>query len=88
VGFFRILLDSCFASDTTRVKLRTYCNLDIRTSTCVAAVANEGNGCWVTLENLRCGKRESLYTDGVFVFIGQKPNTSLFHGLVDVDVYV
>lgn len=80
-------LDSCCASETTQAKLCNYCNVDIRTSTFVAALANEGNGCRVTLENVHSGKRESLYADGVFVFIGQKPNTSLFHGLVDLDSY-
>lgn len=78
-------MDRCCASETTQAKLRSHGNVDIRTRTCVAAVANEGKGCRVTLENLCCGARESLYVDGVFVFIGQKPNTSLFHGLVDLD---
>lgn len=80
-------LDSCCASETTQDKLRTYSNVDIRTRTCVTAVANEGNGCRVTLENLRCGVRESIYADGVFVFIGQKANTELFHGLVNLDAH-
>jgi thioredoxin reductase (NADPH) len=80
-------LDSCCASETTQAKLRTYSNVDIRTRTCVTAVANEGNGCRVTLENLRCGVRESIYADGVFVFIGQKANTDLFHGLVNLDAH-
>jgi len=78
-------LDSCGASETTQAKLRAYCNVDIRTSTFVAALTNEGNGVRVTLENVRSGKRERIYADGVFVFIGQKPNTSLFHGMVDLD---
>lgn len=78
-------LDSCCANETIQAKLRSYGNVDIRTRTCVAAVTNEGKGCRVTLENLRCGAHESLYVDGVFVFIGQKANTDLFHGLVDLD---
>ncbi len=80
-------LDSCCASETTQAKLRTYSNVDIRTRTCVTAVANEGNGCRVTLENLRCGVKESIYANGVFVFIGQKANTDLFHGLVNLDAH-
>jgi thioredoxin reductase (NADPH) len=78
-------MDRCCASETTQGKLRSYGNVDIRTRTCVAAVANEGRGCRVTLENLRCGAIESLYIDGIFVFIGQKANTALFHGLLDLD---
>jgi len=80
-------LDGCSASETTQAKLRSYGNVDIRTRTCVAAVAKEGKGCQVTLENLQRGTRESLYVDGVFVFIGQKANTDLFHGLLDLDAH-
>ena len=78
-------LDSCCASEATKAKLRSYGNVEIRTRTCVAAVANEGKGCQVTLKNLGCGAPEGLYVDGVFVFIGQKANTDLFHGQVDLD---
>lgn len=78
-------LDSCGASEITQAKLRAYSDVDIRTSTFVAALMKEGNGVRVTLENMRSGSRESIYVDGVFVFIGQKPNTSLFHGSVDLD---
>ena len=46
-------LDSCCASETTQAKLRSYSNVEIRTSTSVTAVVNEGNGCQVTMENLR-----------------------------------
>jgi thioredoxin reductase (NADPH) len=80
-------LDCCSAIETTQTKLRAHRNVDIRTSTLVPMLTNEGNGIRATLENVRSGKRESIYADGVFVFIGQKPNTSLFHGMVDLDAH-
>jgi thioredoxin reductase (NADPH) len=80
-------LDNCGASETTQSKLRAHSNVDIRTSTLVAMLTSEGNGVRVTLENVLCGKRESIYADGVFVFIGQRPNTSLFQGMVDLDAH-
>ena len=78
-------LDRCGASETTQAKLRSRGNVDIRTHTCVAAVVKEGNGCRVTLENSKSGFREGLFVDGVFVFIGQKANTELYAGQVDLD---
>ena len=80
-------MDICCANGITQAKLRSHSNVEIRTRTRVAAVANESKGCKVTLENLRCGASEILYVDGVFLFIGQKPNTDLFHGLVDLDAH-
>jgi thioredoxin reductase (NADPH) len=78
-------LDSCGASETTQAKLRAYSDIDIKTSTFVRALTKEGNGVRVTLENVHSGRRESIYVDGIFVFIGQKPNTGLFHGIVNLD---
>ena len=78
-------LDRCVASETTQVKLWAYSDIDIKTSTLVTALNKEGKGVRVMLENVHSGGKESIYVDGIFVFIGQKPNTSLFHGLVDLD---
>jgi thioredoxin reductase (NADPH) len=78
-------LDSCGASETTQAKLRAYPDIDIKTSTFVTGLTKEGNGARVTLENVHSGRRESIYVDGIFVFIGQKPNTGLFHGTVNLD---
>jgi len=78
-------LDSCGASETTQAKLRAYSGIDIKTSTFVRALSKEENGARVTLENVHSGRRESIYVDGIFVFIGQNPNTGLFHGIVNLD---
>lgn len=80
-------LEHCSASETTQAKLRSHRTVDIRTCTCVTAIAKEGNGCRVTLEKVRCGERESFYVDGIFVFIGQTANTQMLRGLVELDAH-
>lgn len=89
LGVTRILLvealENCCASEITQAKLRSHANVDIRTSSEVIAVAKEGNGCRVTLEDRAFSKKEAVYSDGVFVFIGQKSNNELFRDLIDLD---
>lgn len=78
-------LESCCASEITQAKLRSHANAEIRTSTHVVALRKERKGCLATLENRLLVKREEVYVDGVFVFIGQKANTELFRDLIDLD---
>jgi thioredoxin reductase (NADPH) len=37
------------------------------------------------LQNVKTGAESELPTDGLFIFIGHKPNTSLFQGKLDMD---
>ncbi len=39
----------------------------------------------VVLENVKSGETSVLETDGVFIFIGHTPNTSMFEGFLDMD---
>ena len=78
-------LENCCASETTQTQLLSHDNVEIKTCTVVRSVINEGKGCQVMLENLGQSAQESLYVDGIFVFIGQKANTDLFQGLIDLD---
>ena len=39
----------------------------------------------VVAKNVKTGEQEVLETDGVFIFIGHYPNTSLFSGKLDMD---
>ncbi len=39
----------------------------------------------VKLENVKTGEEQIMKTDGVFIFIGHKPNTQLFAGQIDLD---
>jgi thioredoxin reductase (NADPH) len=45
----------------------------------------EGDKIITELENLKTGVRSQVKTDGVFIFIGMKPNTDLFRGMLDQD---
>jgi thioredoxin reductase (NADPH) len=78
-------LKKCCASEATQAKLCTHGNVSIRTCTCVTAIAKEGNGCQVTLEDRARQAKNTIWVDGIFVFIGQRPNTQIFRGLIDLD---
>jgi len=39
----------------------------------------------VTINNVKTGKEEDFATDGVFIFIGHKPNSDLFKGQIAMD---
>jgi thioredoxin reductase (NADPH) len=47
--------------------------------------ARKGDKMVVTVEDLNTGKRKELVTDGVFIFVGLKPNIDLFGGKLDLD---
>ncbi|MFA6129036.1 MAG: FAD-dependent oxidoreductase [Bacteroidales bacterium] len=47
--------------------------------------AREGEKMVTEIEDLKTGKRSKLISDGVFVFIGMKPNISLFHDKLELD---
>lgn len=49
-----------------------------RTSTRIKELVEDGKLKGVVLENTDTGESETLDVDGIFVFIGQKPNTEIF----------
>jgi len=44
-----------------------------------------GNQIKVATENMKTGIKETLKADGVFIFVGMKPNTELFEGVLETD---
>ena len=78
-------IENCCASESTQAKLRSHRNVTIKTCTCVTAITEDVNGCRVTLKNRRCQENETVYVDGVFVFIGQCANTRMFRGIIALD---
>jgi thioredoxin reductase (NADPH) len=44
-----------------------------------------GNKMFVKTENLKTKEVDELQADGVFIFVGMKPNTDLFNGDLDTD---
>ncbi len=45
----------------------------------------EGDKVITEVEDLKTKERKTLVSDGVFIFIGMKPNTSLFHDRLELD---
>lgn len=45
----------------------------------------DGDKIITELENLKTRERSKIISDGVFIFIGMKPNTDLFKGILDHD---
>ncbi len=44
-----------------------------------------GNKIFVDTENIKTGEKGQLVADGVFIFVGMKPNTELFEGDLETD---
>jgi len=53
--------------------------------TTVEEIVGNGKVAGVVLKNLKTGATEQLPTDGVFVYIGHYPNTTLFKGQLKMD---
>jgi thioredoxin reductase (NADPH) len=51
----------------------------------VTAIKGDGIVKSVTIQNVKTGKREDLVVDGIFIFIGHKPNNDLYKGQIDID---
>lgn len=39
----------------------------------------------ITVKNLKSGKREDIEVNGVFIYVGNRPNTSFLRGLLEID---
>ena len=49
------------------------------------AFKKDGNKMVAVVEDLKTGETKTLTTDGIFVFIGQKPNLEIFGGQLELD---
>ncbi|MBI9067782.1 MAG: FAD-dependent oxidoreductase [Salinivirgaceae bacterium] len=49
------------------------------------AFEKNGNKMFVTIEHVKTGEKNTLESDGVFVFVGMKPNTELFSDHLTLD---
>lgn len=81
------MMDHCLADESTQTKLKENVNVEIRVSTKVSGVKMDGGKCLVSLKNLQTEDSDHIRVDGIFVFIGQKANTGLFSGIIDLDRY-
>ncbi len=79
------MMDRFFASQSTQDKVADKAQIRARTSTRIKELVEEGKLKGVILEDAESGETESLDVDGIFVFIGQKPNNDLFADTVFLD---
>lgn len=64
-------------------ELRALDNVEILYNHIVTKIHGEASVNQVTLQDVTTGESRPLQTDGVFIAVGIKPNTDLFHELVD-----
>ncbi len=79
------MMDRFPADETTRRKANAAGVIKTRTGCRIIDVQPTGNRGEVIVENLKSGKTETVFIDGIFVFIGQKPNTGFLAGNIRLD---
>jgi thioredoxin reductase (NADPH) len=78
-------MDRFFAARTTREALEKRENASIRHSTSVEKLICSDRLTGAMLKNETTGATEVVDVDGIFVFMGQKPNTGGFNDLLELD---
>ncbi|MCB2214957.1 NAD(P)/FAD-dependent oxidoreductase [Desulfofustis glycolicus] len=78
-------LERCPAAEMTIQRTLATGKVSIRTSTTLTDIRPQGSKAQICLVNARTGAKEVMQTDGMFVFIGQKPATSAFSGILGLD---
>jgi thioredoxin reductase (NADPH) len=79
------VFDRFFASQTTQDKLVQFSQVTTKTSTRIKELVSNEKLQSVVLENVESGETEKVDVDGIFVYMGQKPNTALFKDIVVLD---
>jgi len=77
--------DRYFASAAAQEMLASKDRVTLLKSTRIKTINGEGRLESVLLENVATGMTEKLDVDGIFVFTGQKPNTEILQGIIELD---
>jgi len=77
--------DQLSASTVVREKVAENPQIDVVTGASPSAFSGDSRLRSVTLKNAKTGDEREVMPDGVFVFIGLKPNTDLVKGVVALD---
>jgi thioredoxin reductase (NADPH) len=78
--------DKLNASQTLVEKITNHPDIDIRFKTGIEALEGQGGKLKrVKIKDLSAGETETLSPAGMFVFIGQQPNTDFVKGVLDFD---
>ncbi len=68
-------MEKCPAAEITQQKALDTGKFTVMTGTKLTAIEPQGSSALIDLENVASGETEQIKTDGMFVFIGQKPAT-------------
>lgn len=78
--------DRFFAAQTAQDELLNNANVEARTNARVVDVVLENNKLSAAvLENVTTGLTDTIQVDGIFGFLGQRPETDFLKGMIDVD---
>jgi thioredoxin reductase (NADPH) len=78
-------MESCPADASTQAKAFATGKILSKTNARVAAVTPEAGRGQVLIEDIHSGCPEQITVDGVFVFIGPRPNTKMLEGEIALD---
>lgn len=78
-------MDSCIADASTQDKAFTLGNISAETSTSIESIEVVGKKGIVTLKNNNSGETYTKEVAGVFIFIGQEPNTQVLKNVLTLD---
>lgn len=80
-------LEALTANKTAQEKLLANPKVEVLYSHEPRSFRRDGQKMVIEIENLKDKSRRDLVSDGVFIFIGLKPNVELFKGLLEVDAW-
>jgi len=78
-------MDRFLAAKAAQIRLLSHQNVIATTSTEVVELVRDDRLRYVRLKDLRTGDMETVNVDGIFVFMGQIPNTGLFLDTIALD---
>lgn len=78
-------MPNCCAAESTIEKVKATGKIEIRTGTKIGDITPRGKTALISLDCLQPPETSRIETDGIFVFIGQKPTTEFLEDMVHLD---
>jgi thioredoxin reductase (NADPH) len=78
-------MDRLFAAQMSQEALLARPEVKVLTSTEVSGIEMDDRVHRVTLKDTRTGDSQEIEVGGIFVYIGQRPNTGMFKGILEMD---
>jgi thioredoxin reductase (NADPH) len=78
-------MDRLFADQASQKALYAHPEVTILTNTEISGIEVKGKDHRVTLKNTQTGETQTIEVEGIFVYIGQAPQTGLFKGILEMD---